>query len=194
MTFLIILAILIAIGLYVMGVYNSLQRLKTQIQASIQEIGNQLKRQASLIPNLEASVKSYMSHEKGIFVMLTDARRLVAKAADSGTATDIDQAISKLQAIVPQMSIMVEDNPELKANDTVHKFMSELTDTADKLMYARRTIIDLTQNYNEKLVTFPSSLVASIFGFKPEKGLATPTEGAHVEVSEAETKDVKVSL
>ena len=189
-----LLIILAAIAVYVMGVYNGLQRLKTQIVASIQEIGNQLKRQASLIPNLESAVKGYLKHEKGVFEMLTDARKAVAKADKSGSATDIDEASSKVQNLVPQIRVAVEDNPELKANETVTKFMSELTDTADKLTYARRSVIDLTQNYNEKLVTFPSNVIAGMFGFKPEKGLETAQAGSHLSVSEDEMKDVKVNL
>lgn len=194
MPFIIVGVILIAVILYIVSVYNSLQRLKTQIQASIQEIGNQLKRQASLIPNLETSVKSYLKHEKGIFEMLSDARKSVAQATRTGTGADIDEAISKIQSVVPQISIAVEDNPELQANQTIQKFMSELSDTADKLMYSRRAVIDLTQNYNEKLVTFPSSLIAGVFGFKPEKGLETPNTGAHLTVNEAEMQDPKVNL
>ncbi len=194
MPLLIIGAIVIAVLLYVVSIYNSLQRLKTQIRASIQEIGNQLKRQASLIPNLENSVKGFMKHEKGIFEMLTDARKSVAQAERTGKAGDIDQAIDKLQAMVPRLSVAVEDNPELKSDATVTKFMAELTDTADKLMYARRTVIDLSQNYNEMLVTVPSNIIANMFGFKPEKGLDTPMEGSHVGVSEEEMKDVKVNL
>jgi LemA protein len=194
MPLLIVGVIVVAIALYAVSIYNTLQRLKTQIQASIQEIGNQLKRQASLIPNLENSVKGFMKHEKGIFEMLTDARKSVAQAERTGKAGDIDQAIDKLQAMVPRLSVAVEDNPELKSDATVTKFMAELTDTADKLMYARRTVIDLSQNYNEMLVTVPSNIIANIFGFKPEKGLATAMEGSHVSVSDEEMKDVKVNL
>lgn len=190
----IILVVLAAVALYVMGIYNTLQRLKTQIAASIQEIGNQLKRQASLIPNLESAVKGFLKHEKGIFEMLTDARKSVARADKSGSAQDIDEAITKIQNLVPQISVMVEDNPELKSNETVTQFMSELTDTADKLTYARRSVIDLTQSFNEKIVTFPSNIIAGMFGFTPEKGLDTPLAGKHLSVSDEEMKDVKVNL
>lgn len=186
--------IAVALILYVISVYNSLVRLRTQIQAAIQEIGNQLKRQASLIPNLENSVKGFMKQEKEIFGMLTDARKSVARANESGSVQDIDKAITQLQAVVPQMSIAIEDNPELKSNETVTKFMSELTDTADKLMYARRSVIDLSQRFNEMLMTFPSNLVAQIFSFKPEKGLETPMSGSHVQVTTDDMKDVKVNL
>ncbi len=179
---------------YAIMVYNTLARLKTQIMASIQEIGNQLKRQASLIPNLQESVKGYLSHEKGIYDMITSARAAVDKAGKTNNLDDVDKAATQLQNVVPQLRIMVESNPELQANTSVMKFMDELTDTADKLSYARRSLIDLTQSYNEKLVTIPSSLIAGLFGFKPEKGLSTPTTGAHVEVSASETKDVPVKL
>lgn len=189
-----VLVLLVVVAAYVISVYNGLQSLKTQIMASIQEIGNQLKRQASLIPNLENSVKGYMKHEKGIFKMLTDARKQVEQAEQSGNASDIDKAIESIQAVVPKIAIAVEDNPEIKADATVTKFMDELRDTADKLMYARRSVIDLTQAFNVKLVTFPSNLVANIFGFKPEKGFQTPTSGQHLEVSSTEMSDPKVSI
>jgi LemA protein len=194
MPLIVILVILLALAMYVIGLYNSLQTLKTQIHASIQEIGNQLKRQASLIPNLQETVKGYLKHEKGIFQMLTDARKAIIKAEESGKAGDIESAIAKVQSVVPQLTVAVEDNPELKADATVTKFMSELTDTADKLMYARRSVIDLTQAYNQKLVTFPSNIIAGMFGFKSEKGLATAMSGSHVEVANSEMEDVKVSL
>ncbi len=192
MLYLIIALALIAV--YVVGIYNSLQTLKTQIKASIQEIGNQLKRQAGLIPNLEVAVKGQLKHEQGIYKLLTEARQSVAKADSSGSPKDIDQAIQKVQGLLPQIQVVVESNPELKANEAITKFMDELTDTADKLTYARRSVIDLSQNFNEKLVVFPSNLVANMFGFQEEKGITTSMTGAHMEVSSDEEKSPKVSL
>lgn len=192
--FLILIVIAIAIGLYVMSVYNSLQQLKTQITAAIQEIGNQLKRQASLLPNLESAVKGYMKHEKEVFQMLTDARKSVEKAEKSGKGSDIENAVDQLNTLVPRINVAVEDNPEMKSDATVTQFMAELRDTADKLMYARRSVIDLSQAFNVQLVTFPSNLVANMFGFKEEKGLEVPTSGGHVAVSDEEMKDFKSSL
>ncbi|MFZ1720961.1 MAG: LemA family protein [Microgenomates group bacterium] len=190
----IILIVVAGLVAYVISIYNTLQRLKTQITASIQEIGNQLKRQASLIPNLENSVKGFLKHESGIFKMLTDARRSVEAANKSGNPEDIEKAITKVQSMVPQIQVAVEDNPELKSDVTVTKFMSELTDTADKLTYARRALIDLSQAFNEKLMMFPSNIIAGLFGFKEEKGLVTAMTGEHVTVSSDEMKDVKVDL
>ncbi len=190
----ILLFVLIGVGFYVVSVYNGLQKFKTQIAASIQEIGNQLKRQASLIPNLETSVEGYLKHEKGIYDAITSARKAVQAADKSGNMNDMDKAVNQLQSMIPQIKVLVESNPELKADKTVTKFMDELTDTSDKLMYSRRTLIDLTQMYNVKLVTFPSNIIAGLFGFTAEKGLVTPTSGEHIEVSSKEMEDVKVDL
>lgn len=189
-----LIGVAVLIVLYVIAVYNGLQTLKTQIKASIQEIGNQLKRQATLIPNLEESVKAYMGHEKGIFQMLSDARKSVAAAASSSNPTQIDQAIEKISTLASKISVVVESNPEMKADGTVTKFMDELTDTADKLTYARRAVIDLSQDFNQKLMVFPSNIVAGLFGFQEEKGLEMPPSGTHLSVSDKEMEDVKVSL
>ena len=191
---LILAVIVIGLLLYVISLYNSLQTMKTRIVASIQEIGNQLKRQMSLIPNLESSVKAYLKQEKDIFQMLTNARKSVAAAEGSSDMSKVDKAVSDLQSVMGRLNILVESNPEIKSNETVQQFMRELTDTADKLMYARRTLIDLSQQYNQRIVTFPGNIIANMMGFQPEKGLATPTSGEHVEVGSEEMKDVKVNL
>lgn len=191
---LVVIAIVVAIVLYLVGTYNTFQTIKTRITASIQEIGNQLKRQADLIPNLEASVKGYLKHEKDIFDKLTDARKQIAAAVKSGTTQKMVEASSAISRLIPALQVVVEDNPELKAEETVSKLMDELRDTSDKVMYARRTLIDLTADYNRMIVTIPSNFIASLFGFKPEKGLETPMEGEHLSVSDTETKSPKVNL
>lgn len=150
--------------------------MRTRIRAAVQEIGNQLKRQAELIPNLEESVKGYFKHEKDILKMLSDARKLVAAGKD---------ASQQISEVLPKLQVIVESNPQLKGADVVSKLMDELRDTADKVMYSRRSLIDLTADYNIKLVTFPSSLVANAFGFQSEKGFET---------TEAETRHKRVKL
>jgi LemA protein len=194
MEFILPLILIAGVVFYVVSIYNSLQQLKTQIEASIQEIGNQLKRQASLIPNLQAATKGHLKQEKEIFKMLTDARKKIAQAEKTGNNSDIESAIESIQSMVPSISVAVESNPELKSDQTISKFMNELTDTADKLMYARRSIIDLSQAYNVKLVTFPTNIVANTFGFTKEKGLETAMTGKHVEVSTTDMEDIKVDL
>lgn len=190
----VILALLLGFAFYVIVIYNGLQTLLTQIEAAIQEIGNQLKRQAGLIPNLQNSVKAYLKQEKDIFEMLSDARKDIADATEKTSGKALDKVERDLQQIIPKLQVAVEDNPELKSNETIQQFMAELRDTADKLMYSRRAVIDLTQNFNQKLVTFPSNVVATVFGFKKQPGFATPSTGSHMEVSAAEMEEPKVNL
>jgi len=190
---LILVALVVVVG-YVIVTYNFFVSSKARIKAAIQEIGNQLKRQAELIPNLETSTKGYLKHEKGIFEDLTSARKQVAAAVKSGDVQKMSDAGAALAGVVPRLSIAVEDNPELKADGVVTKLMDELRDTSDKVMYARRLVIDLTADFNVKRVTFPSSIVANIFKFEEQPGLITPTEGEHVEVSAPEMKTPKVDL
>lgn len=171
--------------LWVVSTYNFFVSSKARIKASIQEIGNQLKRQADLIPNLESSVKGYMKHEKGIMEMLAEARKLISKGKDA--SKQISEALSGL-------NVVVESNPQLKADSVVTNLMDELRDTSDKVMYARRLMIDLSADYNVKRVTVPSNLVANAFGFTELKGLETPDTGEHLTVSASEMKSPKVNL
>ncbi len=176
------------------SIYNFFVSSKTRIKASIQEIGNQLKRQADLIPNLESSVKGYLKHEKGIFEKLTDARKSINKAIESGDVQKMSEAGSKLASILPEIKVVMESNPQIKGSEVVEKLMDELRDTADKIMYARRLVIDLTADYNVKRVTFPSSFVASVFGFAELPGLITPESGEHTKVKSEDLKTPKVNL
>ena len=191
-TVLVILAV--GLGLYLISLYNFFATALTRIKASIQEIGNQLKRQADLIPNLEASVKGYLKHEKDILTMLSDARKMIDKAVGTGDVARQTQAAGMLGDVLPKLSIIVESNPELKGNTTVTTLMEELRDTADKVMYSRRTLIDLSADYNIKVVTFPSNLVANMFGFKEQAGLKVADMDAATSVSASETKSPKISL
>lgn len=190
---LIVGAILVLIAIYIIATYNSLNTLLVRIKASLQEIGNQLKRQASLIPNLESTVKGYASHEKDIYQQITDARKTVTNV-QADDLQNVEKLETQLQQLNSGMKVLLENNPELKANENFSKLMSELADTADKVMYSRRSLINLTAQYNQKLLTFPSNIIAGWFNFKEQKGLETPATGAHVEVSEAETKDPEVKF
>jgi len=102
---LILLIIAVVVVLFVIGVYNDLVSLKNRIKASVQEIGNQLKRQTDLIPNLEESAKAYLKHEKDILKMLADARKMVTAGKD---------ASAKVSELLPKLQVIVESNPQLK--------------------------------------------------------------------------------
>ena len=186
--------VILGLVLYLISIYNQFQTLTTRIKASIQEIGNQLKRQADLIPNLEASVKGYLKHESSIFDKLTQARMQVSAAIKSGSTQKLVDAASAVSSFLPALRIAVEDNPELKAEGTVTQLMDELRDTADKVMYSRRTLIDLTADFNQLVITFPTNMVARMFNFAPAAGLVTPDSGDHLSVKHEEMSTPKVSL
>jgi len=192
--FLIPIVIIVVLLFWVASTYNFFVSSKARIKAAVQEIGNQLKRQADLIPNLEASAKGYLKHEKGILKDLADARRAIASAVKSGDVQKMADAGSKVASVLPAISIAVEDNPELKGSEVVTKLMDELRDTSDKVMYARRLVIDLTADFNVRRVSLPSNIVANMFKFKELPGLITPESGDHMEVSSKDTKSPKVNL
>ena len=190
----IIISVLAILVFWVISTYNFFVSTKTRIGASIQEIGNQLKRQSELIPNLEASVKGYLKHEKTIFEELTGARRAISSAVESGDVNKMADAGKMLSEVLPKIQVVVESNPEIKGSGVVANLMDELRDTSDKVMYARRLLIDLTADYNVKAVTFPGNIVAGMFRFEKQKGLETPEGGPELKVTEAETKTPKVDL
>jgi LemA protein len=192
MTYVIIGLILIA--LYVLSFFNRTKTALIHIGASVQEIGNQLKRQADLIPNIIQSAKAYLKHEKSIFEELTSARKLIDRANKTRSTKDLDISQKMISSALKSLHVVVESNPEIKASEVVKDLMSELRDTSDKLMYARRTLIDLSADYNVSIETFPGLLLAPIFGFKKEKGLQTPSEGEFIKVTKEETKTPKVDL
>lgn len=190
----ILLLVLVVIVIYVFSAYNKFQTTKTRLEAAIQEIGNQLKRQADLIPNLESSAKAFLKHEKEIFTKLTEARKAITAAVKDGIPQKMVDAASQLQALLPKLSLIVEDNPELRAQEPVKKLMEELRDTADKVMYARRTLIDLTADYNRMLLTVPSNLIGKIFNFQKQEGLKMPNSAEYLEVKAEDTQTPKVNL
>ena len=190
----ILIAILAFLVFYIIFFYNSLKTTEVRIGASLQEIGNQLKRQAQLIPNLIESVKGYMKHEKDIFTALTNARKMVDEAISSKDPQKIDKAQDLISKTVSSLRVIAESNPEIQASGLVDNMMNELRDTADKIMYARRTYIDLSADYNLKISTIPGVWIAPLFGFTKKSGLSTPDSPEVTSVSDAETNTPKVQL
>lgn len=190
----IFLAIVIILALVLMSFYNKFKTLQVRIKASIQEIGNQLKRQADLIPNLVDSVKGFMKHEKGIFDELTSARKMVETAASSNDPKLIDKAQESINKVLGSLRVVVESNPQIQSSGLVNNLMDELRDTADKIMYARRTLIDLTADYNTGIATIPGLWIAQLFGFKEETGLSMPDSTSATKVTSEDLKNPKVNL
>ena len=190
----ILIGIAVVLVFWIISTYNFFVSAKARIKAAVQEIGNQLKRQADLIPNLESSAKGYLKHERGIFKDLTSARKAIEGAVKSGDVQKMVDAGSKFAQVLPKIQILVESNPEIKGAGVVTKLMDELRDTSDKVMYSRRLVIDLTVDFNVKRVRIPSSIIAGVFKFEELPGLITPEKGEHVSVSSKDLKTPKVNL
>lgn len=189
-----LIGIAVILVFWIISTYNFFVSAKTRIKAAVQEIGNQLKRQADLIPNLESSAKGYLKHEKGIFKDLTSARKAIDSAVKSGDVQKMADAGSQFSQILPKLQVLVESNPEIKGSGVVTKLMDELRDTSDKVMYSRRLVIDLTADFNVKRVRVPSNMIASMFKFEELPGLITPEKGEHTSVSSKDVKTPKVKL
>ena len=185
-----ILIIPILLVVYVVFFYNGTRSTQIRIKAATQEIGNQLKRQADLIPNLVSSVKGFLKQEKSIFDNLTEARKLI----DIGRLENLEKSQQLIGKALSALKVVVESNPQIQSQQLVGKLMEELRDTSDKIMYSKRTLIDLTADYNTKISTIPGIWLASMFNFKPEEGLKLENMDAPLTVSVEDTKKPQVEL
>lgn len=177
---LIIAIILFVAALYVVALYNSLASLKVKIKEAWSQIDVQLKRRADLIPNLVESVKGYAAHEKEVFENVTKARTALMSASNPKEAEEADQ---QLGAALGRLFAVAEAYPELKAQEGFVNLQNELSDTEDKVSYSRQFYNSVVRDFNSKLVVFPSSIIAGLFGFKPEEFFeAKPEERDAVKV------------
>jgi LemA protein len=176
--------LLLIVWLLVWGVrsYNRLVRLRNQVSGSWAQIDVQLKRRHSLIPNLVETVKGYATHERDTLDSVVSAR---ASAIGSGATDAADRAAAEsvLSRALGRLFAVAEAYPDLKANQNFLALQSELSTTENKIAYARQFFNGAVQSNNSAVQSFPTSLIASMFGF-----------GAHgyFEAGEGERADVGV--
>ena len=173
MNWLIIIAIVAVIVLFVIVSYNGLVRARMQTQESWSQIDVQLKRRNDLIPNLIETVKGYGHYEQDTLEKVTQLRAQVAAATSPAEAMKASDALSRQ---VSGIFAVAENYPDLKANANYLKLQEELTNTENKISYSRQLYNSVTSNYNIKIESFPSNLVAGIFGFHKADFLAIPEE------------------
>lgn len=180
MWWIIIIVVLVLIILSIISTYNELVRLRNKVKDQWSQIDVQLKRRCDLIPNLVETVKGYAKHEKGTLEAVIKARNtfLSAKSPEDEmkASKEITTALNKLFALA-------EAYPDLKANENFTSLQNTLSETEDKISYARQFYNDNVMNYKNKIEMFPSNIVAGIFNFKPEPFFeATEEERKNVEV------------
>jgi LemA protein len=165
----VILFILIVLGipaLILIVLYNRLIRLRNRSENAWHQIDVQLQKRADLAPNLVETVKGYAAHERGVFEAVTKARSIYSQA---GTVQEKAQATNMLTGALKTLFAVVENYPELKANQNFLMLQEELSGIESKVAYARQFYNDVVLAFNNGQQVFPSSIIANWFGFKPRE-------------------------
>lgn len=163
---LIVLGVLVVIALWFAGVYNSLIALRNQVKNAWSQIDIQLKRRYDLIPNLVNTVKGFMKHEKDIFEKIATSRQAAMAAGAAGNVRETAVAEAALSAAMRPLFALVESYPDLKSNQNVQSLMEELTSTENKISFSRQLYNDVVTQFNTKLESFPTNVIAGMFQFK----------------------------
>ena len=180
----IFLAILVAILLYGVALYNKLVGLRNGVKNGFAQIDVQLTRRYDLIPALIESVKGYMKHERETLEAVIKARNaavggLQAAAADPTNAqaiTELSGADQALSGMLGRLFALSESYPDLKANENMRDFQEQLTTTENKVSFSRQAFNDAVMSYNNGIEMFPGSLIAGWFKFMPSAFLEIETE------------------
>ena len=158
----VIAAVFAVVVLAVIGIYNALVRLRNQVDNAWSQIDVQLKRRHDLIPNLIETAKGYMKHERETFEAITEAR---SKAMGAGNVADASKAEGMLGEALSKFMLVVENYPDLKANQNFLALQEELTSTENKISFARQSFNDQVLGFNNKIQMFPSNIIAGMFAF-----------------------------
>jgi len=160
----VIVGIIVLMVLVLVGIYNGLVRARVRTREAWSGIDVQLKRRASLIPNLVETVRGYAAHERQTFENVTRARAMLEQA---GTAAEAAQANNFLTQTLRSLFAVAENYPELKANQNFLELQNELSDIEEKIAYARQFYNRNVASYNTSIQTVPNVVVANMFGFQP---------------------------
>lgn len=161
----IIIGVIVVLALIVIGIYNSLVKARVRTDEAWSDITVQLKRRADLIPNLIETVKGYAKHESGVFEEVTKARSEVVNATTKGPKATAE-AENQFEGALKSLFAVSENYPDLKANQNFLDLQAQLTDTEDKIQASRRFYNGAARDLNTKIQTFPSNLLAGMFGFR----------------------------
>ena len=160
------IAVLVVLGLWLVGIYNSLVKNRNRVKESWSDIDVQLKRRYDLIPNLVEAVKGYAAHESQTLDAVIQAR---AKAMGAHTVVEHGQAENMLSGALKNLFALSEAYPQLRAVESFAELQDELSDTENKIQASRRFYNTNVMILNTAIESFPTNLIASSFGFKKEE-------------------------
>jgi LemA protein len=169
-----IIAIVVLVGVFAAYAFNKLRRLDIGAQEALGGIDVQLTRRADLIPNLVNTVKGYAQHEKGVFEEVTRARTAVKAAADDGTVADRSAASAQLDRAIVDVLAVAEAYPDLKASTNFSELQKELSDTENKISFARQYYNDAVARLNSVVRTIPWLLFTGIAGVQAREFYDAP--------------------
>ena len=165
MPLLIVIGIIVLIIIWLIGLYNSLVKLRNRRQNAFADIDVQLRQRHDLVPQLVETVKGYATHERELLLRVTEAR---TGAVNARTIDEKIVAEQQLTSALQGLKVQVEAYPDLKANQNFLQLQEELSDIENKLAAARRFFNGATTEYNNAVESFPSNLIARNFGFQRE--------------------------
>jgi LemA protein len=166
MSFLILIALAVLAGLWLIGSYNTLVSLRQRCRQAFSDIDVQLKQRHDLVPNLVETVKGYAAHERGTLDAVVKARN-EALAAHGPQAQAAAEGV--LSGALGRLLALAEAYPDLKANQNFQQLQSELSDLENKIAAARRFFNNASAEYNAARESFPAVLYAPSFGFTPQE-------------------------
>jgi len=158
---------------YFKGTYNTLVTMDEGVKAAWAQVENQLQRRYDLIPNYVETVKGYAAHEKEVFVKVTEARSRVAGAT---SMPEKMTANNQLSSALARLLLVVERYPDLKANTNFIRLQDELAGTENRIAVERRRFNETVRVYNTKVRTFPTNIIAGMFGFEKAAFFKVPKE------------------
>ena len=176
----IIIVVIVALVLFAIGIYNGLIGRRNRVDEALAQIQVQLKRRHDLIPNLVNAVKGYMQFEQKVLTDVTNARAQAVTAGAKGSVADQAQAENMLTGTLRSLFAVVENYPDLKANQNVLSLQEELTTTENQISFSRQHYNASVLEYNNAIQVFPNVLLAGMFGFTKRDFFEAEPEAANV--------------
>lgn len=158
--------VIIVLAIWVGGTYNSLVSYDQKTKSSYSQIQNNLQRRMDLIPNLVSTVKGYASHESEVLANISNAR---ASLAGAKTVNEQAAANQQLDSALSRLLVVVENYPNLKADQNFRQLMDELSGTENRIAVSRKDYNDAVNQYNVKVKRFPTVIIARMFGFSEKQ-------------------------